>query len=246
VSGYLTRLVDRAVGPPTAAVSPRVGPVFPVRPSGIGNEPAPAEVGVADVRAPRPAGSILAGYDAILHNDPVPGGRPRQEAEAETAGRHGPASRQAAPPAGRLRDDRPVEAMPATRPRSADPVETPAGEATSGPSVRAHDVRVEVRAELADATPREGSVAREGGRVQPVAALPRGAPRELPSRQGSGQPSRERAPRIEVRIGRVEIRRPSPPDRVEWPAPAPVAGAPVVTGFGELAAARRYVDRRWS
>ena len=49
-------------------------------------------------------------------------------------------------------------------------------------------------------------------------------------------------PRVEVRIGRVEVRRAPPPP----PAHAPARAAPTPParrGFDDLAAARRYVDR---
>src|SRR5207244_461561 len=55
VSGFLSRLSDRAAGPPAAAVSPRVGPVFPVRPPGRGNGPASAGVGADDGLGPHTA-----------------------------------------------------------------------------------------------------------------------------------------------------------------------------------------------
>jgi hypothetical protein len=66
----------------------------------------------------------------------------------------------------------------------------------------------------------------------------------LPRARAAGAPAHE-ASRIEVRIGRVEIRRPAPPDPFEWPL-APAADGRSHGGFDDLAATRRYIDRRWS
>jgi hypothetical protein len=57
--------------------------------------------------------------------------------------------------------------------------------------------------------------------------------------------SRQPTPRIEVRIGRVEVRRPPEPEPAQWSTsvPQPTASA---AEFDRLAAARRYVNRRWS
>jgi hypothetical protein len=78
----------------------------------------------------------------------------------------------------------------------------------------------------------------------PALAAPRivAQPPSLASRRAT---PRAEAPRIEVRIGQVEVRRPEPfPDPVE--PQAPMAAPPAVASFGQLAASRRFVDRRWS
>jgi hypothetical protein len=75
-------------------------------------------------------------------------------------------------------------------------------------------------------------------------AQPRASPPLPPAGRATAPAPRDRAPQIEVRIGRVEIRRPSLPEPFQWQAPAPEPQT--VAGFGELAAARRYVDRCWS
>jgi hypothetical protein len=49
-------------------------------------------------------------------------------------------------------------------------------------------------------------------------------------------------PRIEVRIGRIEVRPPEP----AWPEPPPAHSPAPPSDFGELAASRHYVDRLWS
>lgn len=67
--------------------------------------------------------------------------------------------------------------------------------------------------------------------VLPVAGAPAGTP--------------ERSTRIEVRIGRVEVRAPQQPEAPSEPVAAESA-EPAVSPFADLVAARRYVDRRWS
>jgi len=79
--------------------------------------------------------------------------------------------------------------------------------------------------------------------AQPVAAEPRPERRDLaPVLRRAPEP--QRAPSIDVRIGRVEVRRPPEPEPVEWQAP-PAVQQPSVSGFADLAASRRYVDRGW-
>jgi hypothetical protein len=83
--------------------------------------------------------------------------------------------------------------------------------------------------------------------AQPTAtalARPQAARDPLPVR-GDREPAAapERAPRIEVRIGRVEVRRPPEPE--QWPA-ADSQPSAAASGFDRLAAARRYLDRGWS
>jgi hypothetical protein len=51
------------------------------------------------------------------------------------------------------------------------------------------------------------------------------------------EPQASEEPRIEVRIGRIELRSAPPPP----PAPAPAARR----GFEEFASKRRYQDRKW-
>jgi len=98
------------------------------------------------------------------------------------------------------------------------------------------ELRVPVRVEAAVAAP--------GGPAAGL-ALARARPTrdDLPARR-SPPVAADRAPRIEVRIGRVEVRRPPEPEAVQWPAPAPQQNG--ASGFDGLAAAPHYVDRRWS
>lgn len=86
--------------------------------------------------------------------------------------------------------------------------------------------------------------------ASPRAARPRAEPpAPAPGRLGTAHAASERTPetpRVQVRIGRVEIRvskpaaRPSPP-----PAPKAPAGSRGPRGFSEHSLARRYLDRRW-
>ncbi len=69
---------------------------------------------------------------------------------------------------------------------------------------------------------------------------PRPTVRPLPGPQGQAP-----APRIEVHVGRVEVRAPRPAARPQIRAPRAAPPRPPAgqRGFGELAAARRHVDR---
>jgi hypothetical protein len=79
--------------------------------------------------------------------------------------------------------------------------------------------------------------------AQPVAVEPRPRRGDLaPVLRKVPEP--QRAPSIEVRIGRVEVRRSPEPEPVEWQSP-PAVQQPSGTGFSDLAASRRYVDRSW-
>jgi hypothetical protein len=245
VSGYLARLVDRAVGPPAAAVSPRVGPVFPVRPPGHGGDPAVVTVGSDNVQVSRPPGPALGRGRAARAGEP-PSPVPRGSEDAAP-----PAARATRVPAlwSSAQGDRPAGPAPSVvSAQVREPVgrgAVPAVPAVLNEVVaRTSDVRVEP----GPAMPREAPSAQETPAPSPVVARPRPAGPELrlpPGGVGAGA-SREGPPRIEVRIGRVEVRRPAPPEPVEWPAPAPAAVERAAGGFGELAATRRYVDRRWS
>lgn len=239
MSGYLARLVDRAAGPPAAAVSPRVGPVFPVRPPGPGVDPAVvAPRDGDDVQTSRAPGPAL-GRERAARPDgppaPVPSRAPGAPTDAPSPVAGGPAVRSHA-----HGEDRPPAAVP---PVAAERKPVEARAVPSVPPESDAVARVDIRAEQASTPRSEAPVT-----AAPVVALSRPAAPDVlraPRPQGSGVP-RERPPRIEVRIGRVEIRRPAPLEPVEWPAVAPAPAEQAAGGFGELAAARRYLDRRWS
>jgi hypothetical protein len=97
-----------------------------------------------------------------------------------------------------------------------------------------------------DAAPRLPAVAPAGLPDAPAASPVSVAPREVPparqpdsGRALAAPDQAARATRIEIHIGRVEIRiAPPPPARPPTPAPAPVR-------TDEHALARRYLDRRW-
>ena len=75
----------------------------------------------------------------------------------------------------------------------------------------------------------------------PPAIEPRSPQPVLPPAAAASAPvaPEPEEPRIEVRIGRVEIKTAPPPVR---PAPAPPKGP---KGFREQAAVRSYRDRKW-
>ncbi len=72
----------------------------------------------------------------------------------------------------------------------------------------------------------------------PVPAVPRLEDRPPPGSNRAEPPAPSGPPSIEVRIDRIELAPPPPPE------PPPVAPPPP-RGFGEHAAARRFVDRGW-
>lgn len=208
MSTYLGRIVDRAVGPPAAAVSPRLAPVFPLgRAVEAEAEPLSAE-----------------------------GVRAREERAAPPATREKTVGEGPGLVVRELREVR--EEQPTSRSREAvAQAGAPAQPAQSPPTeIRTHERTTleTVRHEVEPARPAKAR-ARAAPRVErrPVPTVPR--PR-IPVPE---------PPRIEVRIGRVEVRRPPQPEPVELPA-SPTAAQPAATGFGKLAAARRYVDRSWS
>ena len=67
--------------------------------------------------------------------------------------------------------------------------------------------------------------------------------REAPVERTTNRMPAEAEPHIEVHIGRIEVTGPRPPTRAERPARKPASERRSPRGFGDLAAARRYVDR---
>jgi hypothetical protein len=215
VSEYLGRLVDRAIGLPGAA-RPRLAPVFPL---GRAAEEAPPA-------AEEPESVI-----------PV-------DAESAPAVER-PVARPAAPAAPRVRPTWKRRAAPAT-----DGIEQPPSTVppVHGPQpVMRHTAVLaeppEPAGRQAKVTPRRAGEDARPRAAQPVAVEPR--PRhDDPALVLRRVPEPHRAPSIEVRIGRVEVRRPPEPEPVEWQSP-PALQPPSSTGFSDLAASRRYVDRSW-
>jgi hypothetical protein len=208
VSTYLGRLVDRAVGPPAAAVTPRLAPVFPL-------------------------GRVLEAEPTTFYSEssPTPPVAPANTPEKSVFVR----------PSRPLRELREVHVeLPAREP--GEPVAlieapTEANEQPPPREIRTHERIVE-----------QSTIRHEVEQAEPAKARALATPRVVRGPTPVGRrtrPSVRESPRIEVRIGRVEVRRPHVPDPLERPAPA---AAPSATsgGFGELAAARRYVDRGWS
>jgi hypothetical protein len=245
VSTYLARLVDRGLGVPGGAVSPRLAPEFPLgqaagpqeRETGPGLLPDAFVPGLPPPRTlvPRPSDvPAAAATAATVRTGPSPA---RQGSERGSGASGGEPSVPSVP-----------EPTPPRRPRTGEPVSTEPSPAFTGrdPAVRMSPADVAVAAPRRIDPAREESVA-----TQEDGPIAKAVPRAKPARDqltaavaGRAAAAPEPAPQIEVRIGRVEVRRPHEAEPVPWPsvAPQPVS-AP---GFERLAAARRYVDRRWS
>jgi hypothetical protein len=235
MSGYLARLVDRAVGVPAGAVSPRLGPLFPVGPVARTEEPEPGSfrdltAGPAAVSDPAPAARRVRAEAGEARAE---GARPVPAAEVEPVGcEHAARHRQVAAAAARPA----VEQVPA--------VETGVEIAFPVPATREGAAAPDGE-NVNVATPVQPVVVPEPAATPPASAVrPRTQADPLLRRAGEPQGATEQAPRIEVRIGRVEVRRPPGPEPVQWPAP--VAQERAASSFDRLAVARRYVDRRWS
>ena len=67
----------------------------------------------------------------------------------------------------------------------------------------------------------------------------------LPAPPVATRPAREASHRVEVRIGRLEVRPLRAPEPIRSIETAPARGATAGNPFADLAAARRYVDRAW-
>ena len=244
MSSYLARLVDRGVGAHGGAVSPRLAPVFPLgRAAGPqGEETDPGLLPEAFVPGLPPPRTPV----------PHPSGVPAAAATAASV-RTG----ESLAPAWAERESGESRGEPSV-PRVREPalprlleVGEPAAEQPS-PAVAGSEM--DVRMPIPDVTvavPNELEAQGEGSAAMPegravAKAVPRPDPERDPltGRAASRAAAAEPAPQIEVRIGRVEVRRPPEPDPFSWPSIAPQA-APA-PGFDRLAAARRYVDRRWN
>jgi hypothetical protein len=248
VSGYLARLVDRGVGVPGGTAGPRLGPVFPLGPGAA----AASEPGVSPDLLP-----------SSLPESPPPRAAaplPSDAAAAATAGRARVEATPVEHPAGR-RPARPYAEPPRVRDR--EPAAAPVSQAGSPPVVATTDrvIRMPEPGVPIPAASRDGGLeasSQSSTRVDAPTAAPADRPTAtavprpnaardpLPARADrEARAASEHAPQIEVRIGRVEVRSPPEPVPEQWPA-AVSQPSPASTGFERLAAARRYVDRRWS
>lgn len=230
MSSYLTRLAARAGGRPAGAtLAPRLAPSV-AAPGQIGSEPEEAAVERGDGRPEPAAGAeIVPGRaDAAPPETALVAAPLRETTVAVDAVDAVAASGTAAAeePAAALNPQTPQPSRP-------DAVAEPARPRgpRAQPPTREHA--------------RPGQPPTEAEAAGPVVELqPRPTPRAVDRATRAGAREQDRPPRIEVRIGRVEVRppRPAPP-----PAPAQRApSAPPRDPFAGLAAARRYVDRAWS
>ena len=239
MSGYLARLVDRAAGTAGATVVPRLGPLYPLGPAarqegpGTGRNPAGAAPPLAPLRDEETRATVeQPPVDAAAGADRPGPGRPPDPPHRSVAPVRSEPVRARGPSLDRV-PDRPPDAAVA-----------------AGAPVSGRRLPVSADAELMSGRPDVVATPTDGERDVPEVRVPvrvetRARPTrdDLPARR-SPPAAADRAPRIEVRIGRVEVRRPPEPEAVQWPAPAPQQNG--ASGFDGLAAARRYVDRRWS
>jgi hypothetical protein len=258
VSGYLARLVARAaIGLPAGAVGPRLGPLFPLGPNAPAGEPGFADDSPNEPAAPRlPTEPLRRRRGAPLQQPSVDSlttaRRPPPESVATP--RAAPARAPGLGAAGTTGVGRDIEGAAVHAPAQAAEREGGVGLTARSPET-AVEARIErvgepkLRTAERDAGPEAqamapvevGSEPRDGPATS--VARPRSAPGNLPPGRHAATPPRQ-APRIEVRIGRVEVRKPPGGDPVQGPAPA--TQERVASGFDRLAAARRYVDRQWS
>lgn len=217
MSGYLHGLVARASGAPVADASARARrpPRFPIG-GAAGGEPVASEV---EGREGRPGRLLEPPATSRARDERRPEiavGVPRVARAADTRATT-PARVPAAPPT--------VVAppLPAT---TIAPAPAPAAE-------RSDDVAApRVRVRLHDVLPDERRPEPAAERISTVRIRPAPAPA-----------THTPPPRIEVHIGRVEVRRPAAPALPARSQGDAGPSRPAPRGFGELAAARRYVDR---
>jgi hypothetical protein len=235
VSGYLARLAARASDRRADdALTPRLGPAI-AAPGLLASEADATEestlrVTAAAPRSQSPERSAFREQAAAAAPVDEPPAAPARTPRAREQPTRGP--RKAAPPTPELDvADAPTPARavdgselqspaPSAAPVSAPPTASQAErESTDAVAAEIHTL-VELRPTLTPALVPPGASAR------------------------ASEP--EHPPRVEVRIGRVEVRPPRPAP----PAPAGAARsrpapAPAPDPFARLAAARRYVDRVW-
>ena len=235
MTGFLEGLAARAAGRAAEApVRPWSGPRFLPDDLGVGTASTAAEPDPAWAQSEREsiapgstASPQLAAAEAHrqLKDGPrtVQGEAPDRSAGDATAVRRSPSLL----PDRRVDDD---ESMRARRERAASPATPPEHPAT----VRRGHPASEGDAP-APSPPRSERPEPESPRASSPKSSPRG-PQQLPVR-----PPPE--PRIEVHIGRVELRAPRPPQPPPRPAAARAGRDAHVHGFDRLATARRYVDR---
>jgi hypothetical protein len=269
MTSFLAGLVARGAGVlPQPATQLRRQPLFPLVPwhDGGGADADPPASGVVRPAerelgtGPAVVGATAAAPVAAPASDPLPSGLPPSEGSADDQAAAPDAVPAEPPPAMRttahvaVRDVR-RSATPAPVENEPAPSPPPLGLAPAPHSSRTERVAAPapVRAPPKAAVPAAEPPLEHGQRTfEPVSTSSLEAPLQLlprpelrAARRARSQPEiRPRAapPRIEVRIGRIEVRRPEP----AWPEPAPAHVPTPPPGFGELAASRHYVDRLWS
>ena len=229
MSTYLTRLAARASGRPAGAMlSPRPAPTI-----------AAPDIVAADAN------------ETTEKADATPIAVPWSPDIEATVGRSQPdaplpAVASPAPvhpdPAGRVAPPPPEEVTEAPQVRSAGETDPILDKRAAAP---AQDRPSPAPTQQPSSSPRTSG---DAGDPPPIPAMvelrPRPTAAALTARAGAKAQSPSGVQRVEVRIGRVEVRppRPAPPPPVS-PRHLP---PPKADPFARLAAARRYVDRVWS
>jgi hypothetical protein len=234
MSGYLMRLAARASGRPVGdALAPRLAPAI----AGPGTLVREADAATPQETVPEAT---------VERRRREPSGRPEQTVVAAPG---------VEPPAAPARTPA-ARAQPARGPREAAPSTPEPAVADASTLARAVD-RSEVQGTAPSAEPvaalptasraprKSTADAAEASTLVELRPRPTLAPGPLPAVASARASEPERPPRVEVRIGRVEVRppRPVPPAPAGPPRSRPT---PAPDPFARLAAARRYVDRVWS
>ena len=226
MTGFLEGLAARAAGRAAEApVKPWSGPRFLPDDLGVGTASPDSEPGCKrawsepDSAAPGPAVETPRQREAGPRT--VQGPAPERSAGEATAGRRSPS----------VSPDPQVTDEPAQVARAARPATRPEHPATVLRTCPAPNGEIP-----APSPPRRDPP------QAPSAPTPRPSARR--TRDLIQAPLRPPAePRIEVHIGRIELRAPRPPQPPPRPAPARSDRDTHVHGFDRLATARRYVDR---
>jgi hypothetical protein len=227
MTGYLERLVARSTGTragPGATARLRRAPRFPLPGLAPNTANAPAEF------EQDPASARSAPSDQVPDRPAL-----ERDAGAPRAGRRPPAAKAAKQGTWRLEPAARGEGArePGPEPAAPTPPGGPARQRSTSPR-RATTKTAEQSRPVRDQAPPPA----------PAELQIRGAQgSEAPVERTTARVPAEAEPHIEVHIGRIEVTGPRPPRRAERPARKPASERRSPRGFGELAAARRYVDR---
>ena len=244
MTGFVHGLVARGMGAaPAPAAQPRRVPQFPLPEPAARPEPRPERPAAhtraetvpdrrAEPKPSRPAAPVAAPAPTTPRRRTIVA--PRSEVRSMVRVEPSP------PPAPGVPDERRASPAPPEPDLRGAPVAEPVVAVRVSPPTRKAEVPGPARPDV------QPTAVPDAQHTEPRAPTVRAAvdarrPADPPLPLHSAPVGAE--PRVRVRIGRVEVRRPRPPEpitRLER-ASAPMPAVP--RGFAELAAARRYVDR---